>query len=129
MFSEFPFEERSGWYTFIEASSQVIYDGGKETKEFTIKRSDYPNIKDAAIEITEIKKGLPPKKVINFNWNNPDVKVKINENEGTLNVFVDKKKRPGAYVKVFSKKNIISYFYRDGYTDMTGAFRYAMNDL
>ena len=32
-------------------------------------------------------------------------------------------------MKVFSKKGIIGTFYRDRYTDMTGAFRYAMNDL
>ena len=32
-------------------------------------------------------------------------------------------------MKVFSKKGSIDQFYRDGYTDMTGAFRYAMNDL
>ena len=57
------------------------------------------------------------------------MKVKINENAGTIQVFVNKKKKPGAYVKVFSKNRIISKFYRDGYTDITGTFRYAMSDL
>ena len=42
---------------------------------------------------------------------------------------MDKKKRPGAYVKVFSMKSMFDRFYRDGYTDMTGTFRYAMSDL
>jgi len=32
-------------------------------------------------------------------------------------------------VKVFSKKDVGEQFYRDGYTDMTGTFRYALNDL
>ena len=48
---------------------------------------------------------------------------------GTLQVFVDRKKRPGAYIKVFSKTGHFDRFYRDGYTDMTGTFRYAMSDL
>ena len=69
------------------------------------------------------------KKVATFNWINPHVKVKINENAGTLQVFVDKKKRSGAYVKVFSRRGIPNKFYRDGYTDMTGTFRYAMSDI
>ena len=55
--------------------------------------------------------------------------MKTNENAGTLQVFVNKKKRAGAYVKVFSKQNHLEKFYRDGYTDMTGTFRYAMSDL
>ena len=65
-----------------------------------------------------------------FTWSNPEVKVKTNESTGTIQVFVSKKKRPGAYVKVFSQRgNHINKFYRDGYTDMTGTFRYAMSDL
>jgi len=32
-------------------------------------------------------------------------------------------------VKVFADKNYRKNFYRDGYTDMTGKFRYAMSDL
>lgn len=80
--------------------------------------------------ITDNKPGLPPKKVATFTWSNPEVKVKTNENSGTIQVFVSKKKQPGAYVKVFSQKaSHINKFYRDGYTDMTGTFRYAMSDL
>lgn len=57
------------------------------------------------------------------------MRVKVNENSGTLQVFLNKKKQPGAYIKVFSNKNYSKPFYRDGYTDMTGTFRYAMSDL
>lgn len=32
-------------------------------------------------------------------------------------------------MKVFVKKNGRSEFYRDGYTDMTGLFKYAKSDL
>jgi hypothetical protein len=42
---------------------------------------------------------------------------------------LNKKRLPGAYVKVFSDKQLNQEFYRDGYTDMTGTFRYAMSDL
>jgi hypothetical protein len=31
-------------------------------------------------------------------------------------------------VKVFAQKNGAKQFYRDGYTDMTGTFRYAMSE-
>jgi hypothetical protein len=64
-----------------------------------------------------------------FTWSNPDVKVKINENQGTLQVFVCKKRAVGSYVKVFSDNDRKKAFYRDGYTDMTGTFKYAMSDL
>jgi hypothetical protein len=60
---------------------------------------------------------------------NSEVKVKVSENTGILQVFVNKKKQAGVYVKVFSKKSHTEQFYRDGYTDMTGTFRYAMSDL
>lgn len=64
-----------------------------------------------------------------FDWTNSEVKVKVSENAGLLQVFVNKKKQAGAYVKVFSKSSYSPQFYRDGYTDMTGTFRYAMSDL
>lgn len=56
--------------------------------------------------------------------------MKTDEKTGTIQVFINKKKRPGAYVKVFSEKhNQATKFYRDGYTDIAGTFRYAMSDL
>lgn len=96
--------------------------------EQTIKRSDYPNLKDATVEITEVKNGLP-RKISTFWWTNSDVKVKVSEKEGTLQVYLNKKRLAGAYVKVFCDKGMTKDFYRDGYTDMTGTFRYAMSDL
>jgi hypothetical protein len=129
LFSECPFSDNENWYTFVRPSVALTYAGGKETKEVVIKRSDYSNIKDATVEITESRQGLAPKKIATFTWNNSSVKVKVNENTGTLQVFVDKKKRAGAYVKVFSRQGCVDSFYRDGYTDMTGTFRFAMADL
>ena len=115
----------------MQPSIGLDYDGKKETSEIVVKRADYPNVRDATVTIIENKPGLPPKKVSTFTWSNPEVKVKTNENTGTIQVFVGKKKRPGAYVKIFSQKGHrnSTKFYRDGYTDMTGTFRYAMSDL
>ena len=47
---------------------------------------------------------------------------------GRVIVFMSRKRLPGAYVKVFAQKDGNKQFYRDGYTDMTGTFRYAMSD-
>lgn len=41
-------------------------------------------------------------------------------------MYLNKKRLPGAYVKVFANKSGKKQFYRDGYTDMTGSFKYAM---
>jgi hypothetical protein len=79
--------------------------------------------------VTEYRNGLPPKKVSSFWWTNPEIKVKVNDAQGTLQVYLSKRRLPGAYVKVFSDKGFNKEFYRDGYTDMTGTFRYAMSDL
>lgn len=80
------------------------------------------------MEITEVREGLR-KKVTSFWWVNPEVRVKVSEKEGSLQVFLQRKRLAGAYVKVFSDKGMNKDFYRDGYTDMTGTFRYAMSDL
>ncbi len=81
------------------------------------------------VDVIELKKGLPPRKVSTFWWGSSEVKVKINEDQGTLQVYVGNKRCPGAYVKVFSDKSLERKFYRDGYTDITGSFRYAMSDI
>jgi hypothetical protein len=44
-------------------------------------------------------------------------------------VFVGKRKAVGVYVKVFAERNGGRKFYRDGYTDITGSFRYALSDI
>jgi hypothetical protein len=42
---------------------------------------------------------------------------------------VGKRKAAGVYVKVFAEQRGNTKFYRDGYTDMTGSFRYALEDI
>ncbi len=53
----------------------------------------------------------------------------MNQNQGNLQVFYDGKKQSGCYVKVYSNGQKGAKFYRDGYTDITGSFKYALNDL
>lgn len=60
-------------------------------------------------------------------WNNPDIKAKINENEGTLIVYHKGKKCTTSYCKVYSNGDKGEKFYRDGYTDVASNFRYALS--
>jgi hypothetical protein len=62
-------------------------------------------------------------------WTNPDIKVNIQENKGIAQVFYQNKKLPGCYVKVYQQKKEKVEFYRDGYTDITGTFKYALADI
>jgi hypothetical protein len=55
--------------------------------------------------------------------------VKIKEEKGEAQVFVDNKRKPGCYCKVYQMRNGESKFCRDGYTDITGTFKYALTDL
>jgi hypothetical protein len=88
------------------------------------------------VEIYEFKDNVPASNISSFFWVNPKIKVKITENEGnyffnsgTLQVFYEGKKQSGCYVKVYSSGSKGNKFYRDGYTDITGRFKYALSDL
>ena len=86
-------------------------------------------MKDVYVEVFySINKGNK-KKLSGFLWNNPQLKVKTKESEGAIQVFYEGKKKTGCYCKVYQMKNGSSKFYRDGYTDITGTFRYALADL
>ena len=90
---------------------------------------DQKDYKDILIEIYEIKNRLTPKKIESFAWTNPHLKVRINETKGSLQMFYKNKQFPGCYCKVYSRGRNGDKFYRDGYTDFTGTFKYALADL
>jgi len=51
-----------------------------------------------------------------------------------VQIFTEGKRAPASYVKVFSvrkedRKGKKAIFYVDGYTDITGKFKYALTDL
>lgn len=87
------------------------------------------DLKDCFVEVYSSTNGLKKKKVTSFLWTNPSVKVNIKENKGLAQVFLNNKKQPGCYVKVYKIKGGVYSFYRDGYTDITGTFKYALTDL
>jgi hypothetical protein len=77
-FSENPFSEVST-FSAIKPSQQLVFEAAKDIKENLIKRSDFTEIKDAVVEVTEHREGLPPKKVSSFTWINPCISLKIDE--------------------------------------------------
>ena len=74
----------------------------------------------------EYRPNVAPRKVTSFLWTNPEVKVKINEKEGTLRVFHNKN-RCSSYCKVYTCGLKGEKFHRDGYTDVASTFRYALD--
>ncbi len=50
-------------------------------------------------------------------------------NSGKIQIFFSGKRQSGCYCKVYSVKTSGNRFYRDGYTDIKGTFKYAMADL
>ncbi len=86
-------------------------------------------MKDCFVEVYSSTSGLKKKKISSFLWSNPNIKIKVKEESGYAQVFYQNKKQAGCYCKVYQMKNGQSKFYRDGYTDITGTFKYALADL
>ena len=86
-------------------------------------------MKDCFVEVYSSTSGLKKKKISSFLWSNPNIKIKVKEESGYAQVFYQNKKQAGCYCKVYPMKNGQSKFYRDGYTDITGTFKYALADL
>ena len=70
-------------FNSIRPSKQILLEEIEETKEQVLKRSDFAEMKDISVEVTELREGLSPKKISSFNWINPEVRVKIEEKECT----------------------------------------------
>ena len=47
-------------------------------------KNEYLELGDCVVEIYEQRQNAAPSKIDKFLWGNPEVKVKINENEGNL---------------------------------------------
>lgn len=92
-----------------------------------IERKLFSDLKDIFVEVYEQKANAAPTKISSFFWGNPEVKVKINEREGTLKVFHNGKKCSTSYCKVYSRGSKGEKFSRDGYTDVASTFRYALD--
>lgn len=81
------------------------------------------------MEIFKSGKTTNQRKVDTILWTNPSLKSKINEKKGSLQIFYKNKPISGCYCKVYSSGSKGERFYRDGYTDITGTFKYALSEL
>lgn len=124
-FSDAPFERGSS-FSAVKADKVIVYEKG-DPREERIKREE--NMKDIMVEVYATGENLPSRKITSFLWTNPKIKLKLNENKGNLQLFYEGKQVPGAYCKVYSAGVKGEKFYRDGYTDITGTFKYALTDL
>lgn len=87
-------------------------------------------MKDTFIEVFSSTSKLQKKKVSSFLWSNPKIKIRIKQDRGEAQIFYEGRKQPGCYCKVYQiKAGEEGKFYRDGYTDITGTFKYALADL
>lgn len=81
------------------------------------------------VEIYESKEGKPAEKLDSYHWAHPDLKIKLNESKGNAQVFFKGKQYPGCYCKVYTSGKDGEKYYRDGYTDITGTFKYVLGDV
>lgn len=125
MFSDNPFEEVES-FSAIKPKKTIVMDSGGPRDEKVIRDED---LKDAIVHVYSTVEGLPARKVSSFIWENPKVKIKVNEKRGNIQLFADGKCQTGCYCKVYSRGGNGEKFYRDGYTDITGTFKYALADL
>ncbi len=86
-------------------------------------------MKDVIVEVFESGKSIFLRKVSSFLWSNPQLKAKVNEKKGSLQLFYESKPLSGSYCKVYSTGSKGEKFYRDGYTDITGTFKYALSEI
>lgn len=119
MFSNSPFDDVKLFST-IRPFKTVVVTSEKGGEQFIDRPEGYTDIYVNPVELSSTKQG----QVLNsFLWSNDSVKVKVLEDEGVAVVYVDGKPRPGAYVKVYAKGKE-TRFYKDGYTDIQGRFKY-----
>ena len=110
----------------MKPNRKAVIQAGESREERFARPKD---LKDCFIQIYQKSGEGKDKKIESFLWVNPEVRAVINEERGTAQVFLSGKKLAGCYCKVFQMKNGCSKFYRDGYTDITGTFKYALADL
>lgn len=131
-FSNFPFQDLTTFKPKTIANQTIVFEAGEAREEKIARDSSF---KDIYVEVIEKGSGgvnsgnQMSKKVNSLMWSNPEVKVKLMEQYGTIQVFYEGRKQSGSYCKVYQKKNSFDKFYRDGYTDITGSFKYALAEL
>ena len=125
-FSEFPFQPLTDFSSTMKPQRVTVYGEGKAREE-TYEREK--GAKDIFVEVYYSTEKGKKKKLRGLLWKNPELKVKRKENSGAIQVFYEGKQLSSCYCKVYQLKRGGQKFYRDGYTDITGTFRYALADL
>ena len=125
-FSEFPFQPLDSFDSSIKPNHIKVYKEGKAREEALMREK---GAKDIFVDMYYSVEKTKKKKLSGFLWSNPKLKVKVRESMGLVQVYYEGEKVKGCYCKVYQKKNGQNKFYRDGYTDITGTFKYALADL
>jgi hypothetical protein len=125
-FSEFPFENLEQFGCSIKASETISIDAG-EAREELIKRKEA--WRNPLIEIMLEDREGRKSKLGSFLWSNPKLKVRVREQEAQIQVIYEGRRLSGCYCKVYQMKHGSAKFYRDGYTDITGTFKYVLAGL
>ena len=125
-FSEFPFQPLDSFDSAVKANRVTTFEEGIAREEMLMREK---NAKDIFVDMYYSVEQTKKKKLSGFLWANPLLKVKAKESMGLIQVFYEGKQVTGCYCKVYQKKNGGNKFYRDGYTDIRGSFRYALADL
>jgi hypothetical protein len=125
LFSQSPFLEINIFSTVkpfkkIQVSSEY---GGDERVE---KPKEYPDVYVQPVDLASDKQA---QKLDAFLWHSPSVKAKVLEDEGFAYVYIDGKAMPSVYCKVYAKDGSGTRFFKDGYTDIQGKFKYITSDI
>jgi hypothetical protein len=111
LFSQSPFLEINIFSTVkpfkkIQVSSEY---GGDERVE---KPKEYPDVYVQPVDLVSDKQAQ-----------------KLLEDEGFAYVYIDGKATPSVYCKVYAKDGSGTRFFKDGYTDIQGKFKYITSDI
>jgi hypothetical protein len=97
--------------------------GGEENVD---KPKEYP---DVYVQPVDLAIDRQVQKLDAFLWHNPSVKAKVLEDEGFAYVYIDSKATPSVYCKVYAKDGSGTRFFKDGYTDIQGKFKYITSGI
>jgi hypothetical protein len=64
-----------------------------------------------------------------FFWHSQSVKAKVLEDEGFAYVYIDGKAAPTVYCKAYARADGNTRFFKDGYTDIQGKFKYITSGI
>lgn len=135
-FTEHPFEIKQSISNFSISKpfKEIFIDSKNQNSEVIISKDQFKGITNPYIEISQHSNNSH-KKIKSLIWTDPKIIAKVHQQEGVIQVFVDGKRSPGSYVKVFTTRKGVkrptsdSKYYVDGYTDIAGKFKYGLTDL